>query len=95
MTALEGVLDGVAKTDGLTVLVGALVLVGLPVRALVGELLGVWDRLTEGDGAARAVSYGGITTPRKKVWLGAVAITLAVMLPLALTTRNTEEVVEA
>ena len=96
VTAFEGVLVGVASTDGLTVMVGALVLVRLPVLTLVGELLGVWDRLADGDGAARPVSYGGITTPRKKVWLGAVAITLAVMpLLLALTTRNTVEMVEA
>ena len=95
VTALEGVLDGVANTDGLTVTAGVLVVTGLPVRALVGELLGVWERLADGDGAARNVSYGGITTPRKKVWLGAVAITLAEMLPLASITRKTVAMVEA
>ena len=94
-TVLEGVPGGVANTDGLTVTAGVLVLVGLPVLTLVGELLGVWDRLAEGEGAPNAGLYGGITTPRKKVWLGAVAITLALMLPLALTTRNTVEMVEA
>ena len=95
VTALEGVLDCVGNTDELTVTAGVLVIVGLPVLTLVGELLGVWDRLADGDGAPNAGLYGGITTPRKKVWLGAVAITVAVTLPLALTTRNTEEMVEA
>ena len=95
MAALEDVFDGVASTDWLTVMAGVPVPVAPLVCERVGELLGVCDSVADDDGAGAAGSYGGITTPRKNVWLGAVAITVALMLPLALTTRNTEEMVEA
>jgi hypothetical protein len=91
----EGAFAGEASMERLAAPVPVPDLVRLLLRVAVGELDGDWDSGADDDGAAREASNGGSTTPRKKVWLGAAAIAVTLMLPLALTTRNTLDTVDA